>query len=100
MQFSDWYWLGWLLAIFLIYELVAAFFTPRKRDTFSEWVWNVFAVQRKDAPYHRLRRTILTGFMAVLTAHFVLATSAVPVALFGAGVAWAIWYHYRVERRA
>jgi hypothetical protein len=99
VAFHDWYWLIWLVVIFLIYELYAARFTPDKKDTFSEWSWDVFAVRRRGAPYGPLRRFILQGMTISLYFHLNYATSAWPVGIFGVGVAWTLLYHFGIEMR-
>jgi hypothetical protein len=96
MDPAGWYWLGWLLVAFLPMELYAAFATPGRGDTFSEWVWWAFGVKpRKDGKHvrwARLRRAILAAFLLSLTGHLVMGWTVLPVAVFGAGVAAVIVY--------
>ncbi|MFG3715781.1 hypothetical protein [Micromonospora sp. NPDC047730] len=64
-------WLLWFL-YFALVEL-RALFNSRTGDTLSEHVWQWFAVGggRPVDGWARLRRTVLLGFMAWLTLHFV-----------------------------
>lgn len=90
MDASGWYWLAWLLVAFLPFELRAAIATPGKRDTFSEWIWWAFGIKHGRPPLRpwlRVRRIVLAGFMGSLSGHFVFGWSAVPLVVFGAGVA-------------
>jgi hypothetical protein len=113
MEFTGmmWYWLIGLGVGFLAVELYAAKATPTKADTFSEFIWWVFGVKphvvrvkedgcgdpscydcenryRTDIkpieyPGPRFRRFILAGMCVSLSFHFVLATSVMPVVIFG-----------------
>lgn len=98
LSFDDVYWLIWLVVIFLPFELWAAF-SKKKGDTFSENVWDWFAIRRLDAPLGFLRRFFLAAFLTGLGSHFLFATSVVPVIVFGVGVGWSIYYHYTHEVR-
>lgn len=98
MAFSDWYWVIWLGVGFLAFELYAHFFTPEKKDTLSQWVWDVFAVARPNRRFGRLRRGILLGLVLTLSAHFIYMTPVGLVVVFMVGTAWSIYYTLRHER--
>lgn len=95
MDPAGWWWLAWLLVFFLPRELWAAIRTPGRPDTFSEWIWRSFGVPRKSGPlagrapvpWARARRSVLAAFMGSLSGHFVFGWSAIPLMVFGAGVA-------------
>ena len=95
MDPSAYYWLAWLLVFFLPPELWAATRTPGRADTFSDFVWRAFGVPRRTGPlslrapvpWARARRSVLAAFMGSLSGHFVFGWSAVPLMVFGAGVA-------------
>lgn len=97
MQFNDIYWLMVIFLFFLPYEVYAAF-SKKKGDTLSENVWDWFAIKRPWMKYGRLRRFILWAFLTGLVSHFIYATTVVPVIVFGVGVAWSIFYHYKYEK--
>jgi hypothetical protein len=98
MEFHDWWWLIWIAAVFLPYELYAAF-SKKKGDTLSENVWAWFAINQPDARYGRLRRLVLIGFWCALGSHFVYGTPVTFVVIFGVGMAASVWFHYRKERK-
>ena len=98
MTFADWYWGIGLGAAFVVYELYAHFFTPEKKDTLSEWVWDVFAVARPNRRFGRPRRGILLGLIFTLSAHFIYATPVGLVVVFVFGAAWSVYYTLRYER--
>lgn len=76
------YWAMLLFLFFLTRELFGALFTPKRRDTFSEFIWWAFDTRREKA--------LLAAFLASLTTHLVWEMTVVPVILFGIGVGWVI----------
>jgi hypothetical protein len=97
-DWTTWYWVGWLLIGFLPIELYAAW-SKEKGDTLSENIWDWFAIVARGKKHGRLRRFILLGFISVLASHFIFATPATWVVIFGAGIGWAIWYSLKHDRR-
>jgi hypothetical protein len=89
-------WIGWL-ALFLVYELVAALARPRG-GTLSATIWRWFGV-RAPRPLAWLRRSVLGCFLGALAGHLVMGWSVVPVIAFGALVvaviAWAVIADHR-----
>ena len=95
MDFADFFWLIWLVA-FLALEIPAAIWRPRW--TLSAHVWKWFAIGKNwKEDYAGLRWFILAGITISTTRHFLFGTSAIPIIVFGVGVAWSIFYHYRHE---
>ncbi len=96
------YWVIWLLVWFLPAEIYTAAFTPKKKDTFSEFVWWAFGIRRpKGSPpvsWAWLRRSILALFMTSLTLHFVVELSAIWLIVFGIGVGAIFAYALVMER--
>ena len=85
----------WLVA-FLALEIPAALW--KSKWTLSAHVWKWFAVgQNWKEHYAWLRWLILAGITISTTLHFLFGTSAIPIIIFGIGVAWSIYYHYRYE---
>lgn len=96
MDFADHFWLIWL-GMFLVLEIPAAVWRPRW--TLSAHVWKWFAIgQNWKENLAWLRWAILAGITISTTVHFLFEASATPIIVFGAGVAWSIWYHYRHEQ--
>jgi len=95
MDFGDFFWLIWLVA-FLALEIPAAIW--KSKWTLSAHVRKWFAVGKNWKEDHAgLRWFILAGITISTTLHFLLGTSAIPIIIFGAGVAWSIYYHYSHE---
>lgn len=76
-------WLLWL-AMFLAIELPAAL-NKEKGDTLSEHTWKWFAIRGKPEQW-QLRRVILGTFLFALGAHFMFATTVIPVIIGGVGM--------------
>ena len=66
--------------------------------TLSEWIWAIFAIDLKPRRFAFLRRFTLSAFLFALLFHFLVQASVVPVILFGALVAWWIYYWFKNER--
>ena len=96
MEFHDVYWLAVLFLVFLPFEIYTVI-TKKRGDTFSEWVWDAFAIRNKNAKYGTLRRFILFGFLVSLVAHLVYTISVVWTIIFAVGMIWSIAYHYVKE---
>ena len=95
MDFADWFWLAWL-GLFLALEIPAALW--KSKWTLSAHVWKWFAIGKNwKEDYAGLRWFILAGITISTTLHFLFGTSAIPIIIFGIGVAWSIYYHYRYE---
>lgn len=97
MDLADYYWLIFLGA-FVAFEIPAAIW--RSEWTLSRHVWDWFAVGRPwKERYAALRWFILAGLTISTTLHFLVATSWIPIVIFGAGAAWSIWYFYAKEKK-
>jgi hypothetical protein len=83
--------------LFLVVELVRAL-DGKIGGTLSEWVWAIFAIDLKPRRFAFLRRASLSAFLFALTLHFLVKSSVVPVIVFGALVAWWIYYWFKNER--
>lgn len=96
MHFFSWWWLLWVFVLFLPFELYAAR-SKTPGFTLSETIWKWFGI-KPPKPFGWLRRLILMNFLVALGVHLCYATSAVPVAVFGAMVAAVIGYAVVKER--
>jgi len=97
MDFGDYFWLALLLA-FVLVEVPSAIW--KREWTFSHHVWKWFGIGKNwKEDYAGIRWVLLAGITISTTLHFLLGTSSVPIVVFGAGVAWSTWYHYRHEAR-
>lgn len=90
-------WLVWI-AVFVAYEFYA-YFNRKPGDTFSERVWDWFAIRRPGARFGTLRRLMLAGFLGAIYGHFVYDAPVTFVIVFAAGMGWSIWFFYRREVR-
>lgn len=100
MDWTVFWWLGWVFAIFLPIELYAAL-RKQPGGTFSETVWRWFGVRtNRPVPLGMVRRGILACFLESLTLHLVGGGDGtwIPVAVFGAGVGAIIGYAMVFER--
>ena len=92
------YWLLWLGFFFLCPELYAAFFTPKKEDTFSEFIWRSFGLRGPKVPFARTRRVILNLFLFFFWGHMAYQWSVIPLAVTGAGVGSILLYAVAKEK--
>lgn len=98
MDFYYFWWPFLILGPFLIPEAIA-WLDRKPGGTFSEWVWDVFALRRgTDQKHARLRRLMFGAFWSAVSGHFFLQTSAVWIFVLGAANVWSVVYHYRNER--
>ena len=81
------YWALLCLGLFLVREAWAGLLTPKRKDTFSHFVWWAFD--------RRIERIALSTFIASLYAHFVWYVSVWPVLLTGAWCTWIVIQAFR-----
>ena len=83
------WWFAWLVIFFLPKELWAAFKTPGRKDTFSEFTWWAFDTN--------VKRVILGIFLTYLQGHLIFKWPGLWVIVLGAPVGTIIGRRMYVE---